>query len=171
MWRLSWLIRSMIIAALAGVALAIPLTNTEVSIKGDATIETRPMLELPDAALADTSMGSTEWSEALARPLFSPDRRPFVPPASESKTEFQEEPLAVETAPAAGQVGLIGVFIHDTGRRALLTSPSSPRGEWLALGSQLEGWKVVRIDTNSVALSSSSGSLTLQLDVDKTPGE
>jgi len=161
--------RSVFLAGAATLAAAVPFQATRVASIDDIAVASAP-LEFPEVAMPAVPK-PPEWSEALARPLFSPERRPFVPQAVMPEAALPDVPGAVEAAPRPEPLSVVGVFIHGTGRRALLVSPSRPEGEWLRVGSKIAGWEVMRIERNSVALAQSGDALTLQLNVDNTPPE
>ncbi|MEQ1717733.1 MAG: hypothetical protein ABL907_17440, partial [Hyphomicrobium sp.] len=106
-------------------------------------------------------------SEILARPLFRPDRRPFVPkPVAEVvppppeqapaavPTPPQSEPAAVPVPPLPPGLKLVGIVGGVQGaRRALLRSAEMPEGKWYPLGSDLNGWKITRIDADEALLA------------------
>lgn len=169
-WRFGRLLRSVLITASGVLALVLPFGIAPVLVE-ERENTARALLDFPepfeDAAAAET----TAWLEALERPVFSPNRRPWVPTEPQPEPEAPVPMAAVAPGPGSGPVELIGVFIHDAGQRALIKWSSSPEGEWLAVGSDVAGWKIVGIGADSVALSNSADARTLQLDVDNTSGE
>jgi hypothetical protein len=150
----------------AAAALASPAAIPSPSIEGGEGGFAAESLDLRPVALPDEPEAAPTWSEALARPIFSPDRRPFVPAPPEPR---QAEPETVETAEPPPDAGLAvkGIFLHDNVRRALVTSAASPGGEWLTVGAAVAGWTVSAIEATSVVLSAPPAALTLQLNVDK----
>lgn len=88
------------------------------------------------------------YSEIVARPLFSPSRRPAVAPA--------EEPQATETAVAPSRFVLIGVMIAVDDRFALLRRRVPPDTAWVSVGQVIDGWLVEAIEPNRVVLRNGS---------------
>ena len=143
-----------------------------------------PLASLPEAPAtrqldlrsprADIGPGRRQASshEMLARPVFSPTRRPFVPPEPEAlppedlpTVVYEEEPA--EPSPQADQIALSGVYIDADTRRAFIVSPSVPEGEWLSIGAGVSGWTLTKIDPGSVTISAPPQEVTLQLYGDK----
>lgn len=73
----------------------------------------------------------------IQRPLFSPSRRPWMPPASTVNTE---------SVGALDTFELVGVVISDSVRRALIRPPDGARTLSLAEGDRLDGWRLNRVD-------------------------
>jgi hypothetical protein len=121
----------------------------------------------------------TELAQALERPLFRVSRRPFdpskvviaeaiLPPAIPAAP--QPSPPAAPTAPQlvqdSSQLSLKGIAIDSINRLALIATSELPDGEWLAVGAELNGWKVKKLDPNSVTLAAGDQTVILQLYVD-----
>jgi hypothetical protein len=130
----------------------------------------QPKLELP-SDLAEPAPQTYEVT--FARPVFSPTRRPFVPvvPPVEPETQEPLQPTP-ETVPAydPNQFVLKGVIINDGQAKALIATPEQATGVWLSQGSELSGWKVEKIDKNTVTLIANGQPHVLKQYVDN-PGE
>lgn len=87
------------------------------------------------------------FSEIVARPLFSPGRRPPVPNNAEPPPKIVAAPA---TVPTTGQFRVIGIIIEGDDRRALIKR--AQRGEMIQVSEQeqIAGWTVVSIDPESV---------------------
>jgi hypothetical protein len=84
-------------------------------------------------------------SATLGRPLFSPSRRPPVPP-----------PLPVaEAAPPQPPPNLVlfGVVIDEAGARAVVRTGTDRKPLRVQIGDNIEGWKVSQIEGRKVVLS------------------
>lgn len=138
--------------------------------------------DLPSAlALADPN---SAYPETRARPLFRPDRRPYVaaaapPPApQESAPELPasavpEVPVAVEEPPPAPPpwpegLRLVGIVSDgSSARQALIrlpaTSPGTSEVRALEEGATLEGWRLARIDSASATFETAGTLKILEL--------
>lgn len=83
-----------------------------------------------------------EYSEIVARPLFSPTRRP--PVETEADTDDASPPLS-------GLV-LAGVVISTEGRLALLRRSRTAEVVRVLLGQEIDGWRVEAIESDRVTL-------------------
>lgn len=101
--------------------------------------------------------------ETLARPVFSPTRRPYAAPSQEEPIEMAAEAIPPPAAPSSDRIALGGVYISDTGRRALIISPAAPDGAWLPVGAAVEGWTITGIEAETATLSAPPDIVVLQL--------
>jgi hypothetical protein len=95
-----------------------------------------------------------QFRETVARPLFNPSRRPVEraeTPGKEPKVELVELRL-VGVMKAAGQPP-----------RALLRLANEPTGKWIAEGTQIDGWKLRKVNERSVVVESGGRSQELTL--------
>lgn len=122
----------------------------------------------PVAATSSPVPQAGSSGETLARPVFSPTRRPYVRPEREAIPEedlpaerYDEEPA--EPTPQADQIALSGVYISDDTRRAFIVSPTAPEGEWLPIGAGVSGWELTHIEAGSVTISAPPQEVILQL--------
>jgi hypothetical protein len=100
-------------------------------------------------------------SVLFERPLFEPNRRPFVPssqPVTEEPPQPVEEPQ-IEPPPEQpptyadpSQLRLMGVLMTGNEQAALIATPDKPEGAWTVQGGDVSGWKVQEIAPNSVTL-------------------
>jgi hypothetical protein len=122
---------------------------------------------------------------AIARPLFSPDRRPFKPmpavqvqniepaiaPIIPQVPEVMPPPIP-ESIPeqqppqVIPQFTLKGIAQDKGKKRALISLPESPDGMWVRLGEEITNWKISKVTDNTVLLTNSDQELELSLYVD-----
>lgn len=135
-------------------------TSTDAPSGGDAL---EPSIS--GAADAGTLNDGTE-NAFLARPLFSPTRRPSNDRQAARQTETAEDTQIVDGTPSAEPSGLrlIGVMqIGRDERRALIRAANAPNGLWLALGGEVDGWRVSTIEPETVVVAKSGGTEQLVL--------
>ena len=97
----------------------------------------------------------------LARPLFSPTRRPPPPPVSAAL-----QPLSppVPSLPSAPNVALSGVIVGPGGGGvALVRGPLDPAPVRVRLGGTVDGWTVAEIRPRAVVLRRDGRSATVDL--------
>lgn len=139
--RVTWAIAVPASLCVALAALNWRLLSTPPSL-GDYELDPRAAwtpepLDIPKFRTA--SIDTAVLGETLARPLFSPDRRPPKPP--EPKVEVAEPaPVEMEQRPQLPPFELKGVlFVRDV-RKVLLASPDVPDGQWVGIGDTVMGW-------------------------------
>ncbi len=125
---------------------------------------------LPD--LSDGTVKETGWTETFSRPIFSPTRRPFVPVVTTPEPEIPTEtpPPPPEPTPVfdPNQLVLKGIMMSSEKSLALISTPEHPGGSWIEQGSIVMGWKIEKIDRNSVLLKTSGLSHSLKQYVDNS---
>jgi hypothetical protein len=145
------------------------LTRNDAGASGIATAEWTPDLKSPDLK-AEPFLTNAAFPQTLARPLFSPTRKP--PEARPPEPVVAQPPQSLAPPPqmpslSADGFVLKGVFIDEERELALLQTPAAPQGVWLATGAEVEGWTVSRIDKQGVAIEANGEVQTLTLYVDK----
>jgi hypothetical protein len=144
--------------------------GTDAGLANGARAEWTPDLKSPDMSSGLLSPGKS-YPETLARPLFSPTRKPPEPRPPEPVAD--QQPMPPEQPPQPIQVTspdtliLKGIFIDDGHRLALVQTPAAPQGVWLAQGGTVEGWTVAQIEKQSIAIEANGQSASLTLYVDK----
>lgn len=135
--------------------------------------------------LENSSTKFTDMKEALARPIFLKSRKAFdpaeviqlaAPVVSAAPASPPPPPVVIEQVPVAPppptqtaeslQLSLKGIYSFDGVWKALFVSPSLPQGEWLAIGTDISGWKLTKVDPNVVTISSGDQKIELKLYVD-----
>jgi hypothetical protein len=94
--------------------------------------------------------------EILARPLFTPSRRPA--PREDARAKPKNAQLRSRLA---------GIFIGPQGREALFVEADKPRASSLHEGEALEGWTVEKIELGQVTLRAGASSLIVEPARDK----
>lgn len=103
-----------------------------------------PMLE-PAVRPAEPRLPAEDAVEEIAaRPLFSADRQPYVPPAPSA----QEAPAPDRRALP---LELAGIFLSGADRAALVQASGQPP-EWLRPGDLIDGWRIEEIKQDQVQL-------------------
>jgi hypothetical protein len=155
-----------------------------------ADLSLRPLSQSAKLLLAKTvrpnTVDAASLSNVFTRPLFRPDRKPFVPkevavvepapqalpPAPEPVPVPAPEPLPIPVVqappppPVFPQITLKGVRLTGQSDAALLETPEFPLGQWFPLGSDLSNWQLKSITDDSVTFISGDLSQVLQLYVD-----
>lgn len=135
----------------------------------------------------DSLVKFTDMKEGLARPIFRRSRKPFDPsemiqvtvpaalpapvlaPPPPPPPVVEQIAVAAPTPPQTAeslQLSLKGIYSFEGVWKALFVSPSLPQGEWLAIGSDISGWKLTKVDPNVVTISSGDQKIELKLYVD-----
>ncbi|MCQ8279325.1 hypothetical protein NFI95_12820 [Acetobacteraceae bacterium KSS8] len=127
-------------AGLAGSAVPVPPARA-----GDETSR-------PEPVSAFVSLEAVEESERviLARPVFSPQRRP---------------PSVAVAGPQ--QPRLSGIIVGPNGRRAIFAGAGDARGTVVDVGGQAGAWRVLAINDHAVRVSGPDGVRTLHPSRDK----
>jgi hypothetical protein len=141
------------LAALAWTALNAPL-----AIEPPTRVSDFELPQLPSRL--DRAPIKENGGIALARPLFSPSRRPFRPPV------IPAAPVAlVQTPPPPAAPDLIvdGIWLQGEDKQAHLRGKDSDVGEWRTEGDRADGWRVKSITPSSVTVQSGGREVTLRL--------
>jgi hypothetical protein len=113
--------------------------------------------------------------QAYSRPLFSPDRRAWEPPAPPpAPVEPEFEPVAQPDAPPqpAPSIRLIGVSSAGAAdMKALLQMPDGGEPVWVLVGDVLEGWAVDRIDPQAITIRLGTEKMTFDLYPEVSSGQ
>jgi hypothetical protein len=125
----------------------------------------------PPSSAADPfpELPSQNWSreDILFRPLFMPNRRPYAAPESaEPPPDTEPEMDQPASLPPPPSFTLKGVLLTEGSSMALISSPDEAHPAWLAPGSVLQGWRILRVEQNSVDLIAGTEVTTIKLYVD-----
>jgi hypothetical protein len=109
--------------------------------------------------------------EALSRPLFRSTRRPFDPtilpiPIVQELPPIVAEPAPPPPPPDASQISLKGIIQTEGIKRALVATPEAPDGIWLTKGETVNGWLIINIGSDLIAISAGGQTLERKLYVD-----
>lgn len=95
------------------------------------------------------------YVQTLQRPVFNRSRAPWQAPILAMKAP--DAPLLVPSNIASPveklDAALRGIITSSAGSKALIMTKDVPYGLWLHSGEILKGWKLERIDGNSVSFS------------------
>lgn len=91
-----------------------------------------------------------EIAEISARPLFAPDRKPFVAPPPAVAEAGPEAPVADVSADGFRLVGTLR--LGRTTSRALIRTPGKPAAQWVEVGRAIEGWTLDTIEKDRALL-------------------
>ena len=135
-----------------------------------AAIQPRQGSESFDAGQPGANAPVVTLAEALSRPLFQRNRRPFVPEAVpvDPPPNLEETVEAVPTPVIdTSQLMLKGVLVLPGLTRALIATANNPEGVWVEPGATVDVWTVKSLDQDSVSLVSGETEVQLKLYVDK----
>jgi type II secretory pathway component PulC len=166
-----------ILAVLAIAAIIAQLVFARVLFEPPEAVSARPVETWSPtiengAELNATANGATT-GVILARPLFAPNRKPYV--AQEVVAEVAEPPPPLEeqapepvpiTDPST--MSLKGIFVSGNTRSGFIVSPDIPEGKWYSEGTVVLGWKIGRFQDDNVILTQGSESFTLKQYVDNS---
>jgi hypothetical protein len=110
-----------------------------------------PRLPQADAA---TKTDGDAYPQTLSRPLFSKSRQPSV---------VKSAAAAPALAAASSDLRLAAVVFSDDTHRAFVISASTPGGKWVALGDDIDGWTIARMQSEFVVLQNGDASVALKL--------
>ncbi len=110
----------------------------------------------PSAAEADT-LPADRSAELLARPLFTPGRRPAA--------------VSAGSGPQAGLPRLSGVLVGPFGRTAIFAATGAGKPIVLAEGGEIGGFRVVAIVPGQVTLTGKGRTLVLSPSLGTEPTE
>ena len=115
------------------------------------------------------AMASYDRHHALSRPLFSPDRRPWQPPAEEpvEAAPVPEPAYQAEPEPEADFI-LIGIGVARGQARALLMSGAGDELGWVAEGETVFDWTISAISERSITIERAEREVSLNLHADAT---
>lgn len=113
-----------------------------------------------------TTPASNTLQQALARPLFAPDRRPKKPtPAVFARlTERKQPSIRPEPAPEpVVKFTLHGVGLWNGHRAALIATDPGQQAEWIRSGDIVAGWQLREISHDRVLLAKKAKSMLIKL--------
>ena len=130
---------------------------------GASALETR----IADQTPAMTVRPISDYAVILDRPLFSKDRKPYVPVEQSVPTHFTVKNIK-DNRNNMDSYLLTAIIITDDKRIALI---KSNRGKFfrLGVGEDIGGWTLSRVEPHEVSLTRGSETKTLELQVIKSP--
>ncbi len=119
----------------------------------------------------DSDQPRLTFDQALTRPLFQKDRRPFVPQITPVEPPPAPEPVAEAPPPPprpdAAQLLLKGLLLTPDRGKALIATLDAPDGVWVETGAVISGWTVKSLTPQGALLASGETEALLKLYVDK----
>ncbi|MEM6495895.1 MAG: hypothetical protein AAF709_04115 [Pseudomonadota bacterium] len=115
-----------------------------------------------------TEKSDDYYAAVFERPLFTEERRPFVPQRATTLTPAQAaaEPSAVTSeepvSPTPPDITLKGVMIDPEHRSALIEFPSG-EAQWIDELASIGDWQLVQIGANSITIAHSGVTHVLPL--------
>jgi hypothetical protein len=100
------------------------------------------------------------FAEVDDRLVFNPARTRVVAPS---------QPGASNATSLPSDLSLVGVILDEDTKLALFKSPAQPLAVGVSLGGSIDGWRVTRIDSDSVALRAGGPEQELRLSNNKVP--
>lgn len=98
--------------------------------------------------------------QSLARPVFNRSRRPFKPAA---KPKASAKPDVAKANVKRPDFVILGISITGSQRSALMLERGSGTPEWLTVGAELEGFKLVAIEPEIVQVTKAGKSFKFDL--------
>lgn len=124
-----------------GTVLAFELVE-DVSLAPQVTAAAPAVPEIPERGPVSFEPPDPEAFEVIGeRPLFSPSRRPFVPPAADEPAAGPDEP-----PPEPLLAELIGVVLTADQRAAMVQEEGASSPRRVAVGQSVAGWRVVEVE-------------------------
>lgn len=110
---------------------------------------------------------NTAYPEITERPLFSPERRPFVP-AQNEEAGVEGAVVMHEDSPVPSVAeldGLVvrGVLISNGSRQAVIELGVTGPSEIVGIGYQRGGWELTRIESGGVTFSNGTTDYEVEL--------
>ena len=93
--------------------------------------------------------------QAVNRPLFSPDRHPWVEPLPEDTRAVDvtgSTPQDDATIAAPPEIELLGLALSENARRGLIMEKVNQKAVWVASGEMVGDWAVGSITSSSLFL-------------------
>ncbi|WP_171181832.1 hypothetical protein [Ruegeria sp. HKCCD8929] len=113
-------------------------------------------------------------THVVEAPLFSPTRQPIKsnPPDTEmlistplppESSEENEEALELRSPPVRPNVRLSGIKFEGEAASALISTDKEAESHWREVGYTFEGWKLTKINRNSVTFGADRQEFTVHL--------
>ncbi len=145
--------------ALFGLLLAWEATRREPDVPGQTTVAAAPLPESAAPSAAPNPAEQQRWvTTILARPLFSPDRRPRAPEAA-----------AQAAAPPPALPRVAGTMVVGKSRQVIFAASGEGRPLVVAEGAEVNGFRVQSIEPGRVTVVGPGGPRTLLTSFDPNP--
>jgi hypothetical protein len=163
--RRSWWLTAVLSLTVAVlIALNWQIYDHEIDVSAIVPTEPKPRVALKEAAEPDVlfpEISSDKPTETLKRPLFRPDRRPYVPKAAAVSAAPSQPPVPPPALPPG--LVLVGIVSTSEGHRAVIRTDGVVGVQNYAEGAMLGGWALTSIQMNEVVLTANGETRKLQL--------
>jgi general secretion pathway protein N len=162
-WRLLFVIAAI---ALHGSTAGAPTESADSVGNASVRIMPNPAIDTVMPTVSGNQIAEiplNRLSDTRNRPLFSPSRRPPVPPAPPAtavRVERAPEPLALPSPPG---LALFGIVVGAQGARAFIATGAANRIIAVRTGDDVSGWTVTAITQRDLVLSRAEQSKTFTL--------
>ncbi len=171
-----------VLLAVAGLAtLNWHAMNAEVDVSPLKVAASRSDDRVPspsNSVRASKPEAQADLSDTLKRPLFTPTRRPFDPVKNMARAESEGLPpvntpdISPQAPPTVMNVMLVGYTSSpQRGKRALVRTANERVGTWIAIGDQVDGWRLRELSADRATFESGSQRQVLVLEAKPQPGE
>jgi general secretion pathway protein N len=140
--------------------------NADTARRAQARLGPDPSIDAGLAALIGNPIAEVPMDRLSAtrdRPLFSPSRRPAVPPQTRPPPSMSREPAPPPSPVQAPSVALFGIVVSEEGPRAFIAMGPTDSVFGVRPGDDLNGWRVTAITKRSLVLSRADLSATFML--------
>jgi hypothetical protein len=135
------------------------LAASEAPLSFDPVAEsswTAPDLDTPPTAMEHARVPEQD-DPVLARPIFFPTRKPFVPPPV-------SEVSAPPKPPPPDPVFVVdGIMLTGGARKVHLRQPQETDGQWYKTGQVIHDWTIVQIDAAGIVLEQADRRFAMRL--------
>ena len=118
----------------------------------------------PEAADSWQPNPLAAYDAIVARPLFTVDRRPFVPPTEET------EPVSLPPGPSV-EFELTAIVTSAAARMALLKTSSSAEVRKVTVGQAIDGWTLVEVREDGIVLRNGTDVRVLELATERAQAQ
>lgn len=143
--RQALLVKAVVLSALGAAACASAHVAFDVTaLDGRAADSSPARRDRHVERVAGAALSDADLVETHARPLFSRNRRPFVPPPQiVEQPDAGVEAAAVEPAPSLPRrLLLLGTNVDGRAASALVRNMDSEEVRWLRVGESFDGWRL-----------------------------
>ncbi len=134
---------------------------------GDARVNSVPSTDVDHVQSSGSHPGelvdtrAVDYGEILARPLFSPTRRPAPDTAFDDPEPLPQSPASQISN---GDIKLVGIIIEDENRFALLQTAPTLQTQRAQVGEVVDGWRITALKPSSATLERGAQAKTLVLE-------
>lgn len=144
--------------------LVIQLSSTRTSIDGSTDTEKSTVVTAMNTEPVQLHP-IEQYNEITTRPLFAPDRKPYVPIPSQTETKKLQVKKNTPVTKLPNQLLLTGIVISPELQLAILQSGKTKSLQRVKLGESIDGWTLDEIHNRYVILKNGAHTHTLELEV------